>query len=568
MKTQPYLNRFDELEILVSKFTRTLPNDERYHIRLEQELELIEKMGFAKHFLRVREILDLTKDIPHITRGSAGSSLLCWMLGISQVDPVHERIPLARFMNPKRDDLPDIDLDFPHYQQETVMNRIYKRWPGQSARVSNYVTYKEKSAKREAAKRFGAQGKLKKNFQLHEVVPEYADDAERLANKLLGKKRCISKHCGGILIFDRPPPKSLINGENQILLDKYEIEDLEHFKIDILANRGLSQLWDIEQRELLDYPETDEATAELLARGDVLGVTQAESPAMKRLFRAIKPKSRNDCVLATALVRPVATQGRRKAAFFQDWSKDSFEDTIVFEDDAIELIAEILGCDNNTADMWRRAFAKKNEEKIFEFMELIGDHPKRDQVLTALESLSGFGLCRAHAINLGRLIWALAYQKAHNPELFWQAALRHCHSSYASWVHHHEAKLAGAFPALFSGGEVAELSKNGKWSSPDFIPACQEIRKPGMVEFCGLVANYRVFKASPKEYITFVTLGTGNGKYLDVIINKAISFSEFPILWGSGKLGYRNNTEYVTVFKHKKFKLREIQHIENKTNES
>ena len=214
------MDKFDELELLIKKFTRTLPNTEQYQQRLEQELELIAKLGFAKHFLRVREILDLTKDIPHITRGSAGSSLICWLMGISDGDPVQEKIPLARFMNPKRDDLPDIDLDFPHWQQEEVMNRIFRRWPGQSARVSNYVTYKEKSARREAAKRLGAQGKLKRNFTFEEVVPDYVDDAERLTNKLLGKKRCISKHCGGILIFDRAVPKSLINGENQILLDK------------------------------------------------------------------------------------------------------------------------------------------------------------------------------------------------------------------------------------------------------------------------------------------------------------------------------------------------------------
>ena len=155
------MDRFDELNLLIRKFVRHLPKLEKYDKRLEEELELIAKLGFAKHFLRVREILDLTRDIPHITRGSAGSSLICWLMGISDVDPVKENIPLARFMNPKRDDLPDIDLDFPHWQQTTVMNRIFRRWPGQSARVSNYVTYKEKSAIREAAKRFGAKGWLK-----------------------------------------------------------------------------------------------------------------------------------------------------------------------------------------------------------------------------------------------------------------------------------------------------------------------------------------------------------------------------------------------------------------------
>lgn len=550
--------RYKELETLIAKFTRQIPDTPEYNTRLEEELELIARLGFAKHFLRVREILDLTKDIPHITRGSAGSSLICYLMAISDVDPVKERIPLARFMNPKRDDLPDIDLDFPHWQQETVMNRIFKRWPGQSARVSNYVTYKEKSALREAAKRYGAKGKLKRNFKLKDVVPEFADDAERLAKKLLGKKRCISKHCGGILIFDRSVPKSLINADNQILLDKYEIEDLEHFKIDVLANRGLSQLWEIDQRPLTDYPEEDTATSELLSRGDILGVTQGESPAMKRLFRAIGPRSRNDCVLATALIRPVATQGRRKASFFQDWSKDGFQDTIVFEDDAIDLISEILGCDGYTADMWRRAFAKKNEEKMYEFMQLIGNHPKKQDVFLALRELSHFGLCRAHAINLGRLIWALAYQKAHNPQQFWKAALKHCQGSYSRWVYWQEAKLAGSVPAVGEGGEIADLMATGKWRSKNFIPQCMEKRLPGKVEFCGLVANYRVFKSGVKDYITFITLGTGNGRYLDVVLPHAVSLESTPIIHGWGKLGYRNNTEYVTVVKHRRYKLEDL----------
>lgn len=552
-------SRYKELETLIKKFVRQLPDNTEYEQRLEEELELIAKLGFAKHFLRVVEILELTKDIPHMTRGSAGSSLLCWLLGISDVDPIKEKIPLARFMNPKRDDLPDIDLDFPHYQQETVMNRIYKHWPNQSARVSNYVTYKEKSAIREAAKRYGAKGRLPRNIDLDKVVPEFADEAKRLVQKLLGKKRCISKHCGGILIFDRAVPKSLINNENQILLDKYEIEDLEHFKIDVLANRGLSQLYDIDpNKSLLDYPEYDEKTAELLRTGNVLGVTQAESPAMRRLFKAIKPTKREDCVLATALIRPVATQGRRKASFFRDWSKDTFDNTIVFEDDAIMLISKLLDCNHYEADMWRRAFAKRNEEKIFEFMDLIGNHEHKEEVFYALTELSNFGLCRAHAINLGRLIWAIAYQKAHNPVKFWEATLKHCQGSYSRWVYHHEAKLAGAVTSVYEGNEVNELMSQGHWHSKNFLPICTEIRKPGEVEFCGLVANYRVFKSKPKEYITFVTIGTGNNRYLDVIVDKAISFQEQPILWGVGKLGYKNNAEYVTVKKHKRFKLKDL----------
>jgi hypothetical protein len=253
--------------------------------------------------------------------------------------------------------------------------------------------------------------------------------------------------------------------------------------------------------------------------------------------------------------------GRRKASAFQDWSKDNFDDTIVFEDDAITLIADILKCDMYTADMWRRAFAKKNEEKIFEFMQLIGDHPERDSVLTALRELSHFGLCRAHATNLGRLIWALAYQKAHNPKAFWAAVLKHCQGSYSRWVYWQEAKLAGAVNSFGEGDECSELVRTGRWSSERFIPACQEIRRPGEVEFLGLVANYRVFKSGPKNYMTFATIGTGNGRYLDVMLNHAISFHDQPILWGKGKLDYTNRSECVKVYKSKRLDIKDIEHI-------
>ena len=95
------------------------------------------------------------------------------------------------------------------------------------------------------------------------------------------------------------------------------------------------------------------------------------------------------------------------------------------------------------ADMYLRAFAKKNDEKIIEFVERLGKHPKKQEAIDTLMTLSGFGLCRAHAVNLGRLIWALAYQKAHNPKKFWQACLKHCEGSYRRWVYNTEAERWG-----------------------------------------------------------------------------------------------------------------------------
>ena len=523
----------ENIQRLLKRFKRPIPPGDNYQNRLAEEFELILSQRFTDYFLQICDIIDLTTDLIHMTRGSAGSSLVCYLLGITDVDPIKWNIPVARFMNPMRDDLPDVDIDFEHHRQTEVMERIFRKWPGKTARLSNYVTYKEKSARREAAKRLGATGNLPRNFTYDSVGVD-AKEAKRIERKLLGKKRAISKHCGGIVMFTRQLPKSLISQDNQILLDKYEVEDLEHLKVDILANRGLSQLLEIDPHTpLADYPETDEATSKLLSRGDVLGVTQGESPAMRRLFRAIQPTCMQDCVFATAMVRPVAMSGRQKAAMFQDWSQEVVQDSVVFEDDAIDIISNIIGVDMYEADMYRRAFAKKNDEKILEFVERLGNNPRKAEAMAALQELSGFGLCRAHAVNLGRLIWALAYQKAHNPEEFWRANLRHCQGSYKGWVYQAEAHRKGidTKPGWWQHGFPRGLGVESKWLDK--------------VVYAGVIANGRVFKGNSGRYVTFLTLGTGYGEYIDVTVQRPFAYRDGDVVSGQGVVKHSNNSDYI-----------------------
>ena len=523
----------ENIEKILSRFKRRLPEGEEYKLRLVEEFELILNQRFTDYFLQICDIIDLTQDLTHMTRGSAGSSLICYLLGITDVDPIEWNIPVARFMNPLRDDLPDVDIDFEHWQQGEVMNRIFKKWPGKTARLSNYVTFKEKSARREAARRLGYDGPLKRGFS-YESIGVDPKEATRIERKLLGKKRCISKHCGGIVMFTRQLPKSLISADNQILLDKYEVEDLEHLKVDILANRGLSQLMEIDPyRPLSSYPKEDEATSELLSRGDILGVTQGESPAMRRLFRAIQPKSVEDCVFATALIRPVALSGRQRASMFHDWSKEVIQDAIVFEDDAIEIISDIIGVDQYEADMYRRAFAKKNDERILEFMGRLGEHPNKRQAMAALQELGGFGLCRAHAVNLGRLIWALAYHKAHNKRDFWEAVLKHCHGSYRSWVYQAEASRLNipTKPGWWRSGFPSGLGVEHEWLD--------------RYKFAGVIANGRAYRGANGKWVTFLTLGTGYGEYIDITVQRAVQYRDYDIVAGSGRYQYRDNSEYL-----------------------
>jgi len=544
-----------QIESLLAEFRRTCPSDKKYQDRLAEEFEIIIQQRFTDYFLKIRKVLDLNKDIPHMTRGSAGSSLVCYLMGITDVDPVEWNIPLARFLNPLRDDLPDVDIDVPHYLQAKAMQRIFDAWPGKSARISNYVMYKEKSARREAAKRLGAKGRLPKEIDYNKLGVD-VKEAERIEKKLIGKKRCLSKHCGGIVVFDRALPKSLFRDDNLILLDKNEVEDLEHLKVDILANRGLSQLMEIDNTRMIhEYPKEDAKTAELLQRGDVLGVTQGESPAMRRLFRAIKPTSVYDCVFATALVRPVAIEGRKKASFFHDWTQKNVQDTaIVCEDDAIEKIMKLISVDAYEADMYRRAFAKRNEEKVMNFMNLLGNHPDKDAIFREMQSLSGFGLCRAHAVNLGRLIWALAYQKAHNPQKFWKASLKHCQGSYARWVYKNEAKRSGwdlrdlGHSNWITENPIENFKQHGYWNSPDFLP------NMGLTnlyldkfEFAGIVANSRVFKRDGQKYIHFITLGVGEGQYVDLMIDQPIRYSNTSVIVGQGEMKSKDNSQFLQV---------------------
>jgi DNA polymerase III alpha subunit len=535
----------ENIQRLLDRFKRPVPDGLEYQTRLVEELELILALRFTDYFLQICDVIDLTQDLTHMTRGSAGSSLVCYLLGITDVDPIKWHIPVARFLNPLRDDLPDVDIDFEHHRQTEVMNRIFRKWPGQTARLSNYVTYKEKSARREAAKRLGATGNLPRNFT-YESLGVDPKEAQRIERKLVGKKRAISKHCGGIVMFTRKLPRSLISHDNQILLDKREIEDLEHLKVDILANRGLSQLLEIDPHTpLTDYPETDERTSALLCRGDILGVTQGESPAMRRLFRAIQPKSVYDCVFATAMIRPVATSGRQRASIFQDWSREALNDSIVFEDDAIEIISSIIGVDHYEADMYRRAFAKKNDEKILEFVERLGNNPRKSQAMAALQELSGFGLCRAHAVNLGRLIWALAYCKAHKPEAFWAANLKHCEGSYRSWVYQTEAHRRGI------------ETKPGWWQRgfPKHLGVEQRFLE--RVNFAGVIANGRCFRGNNGRWVTFLTLGTNYGEYIDITVQRPLQYHDGDIVAGSGVVRHSNGSDYINCVEAKLYTFAE-----------
>ena len=555
-------------QTLCKHFVRNCPNHSIYLDRLKEEFSLIEHFGFEKVFLQVKEILRLAGDVPHIIRGSAGSSLVCYLLGITNIDPIKENISLARFMNRYRTDIPDIDIDFPYNRRDEIIERLKGVYGERVVRISNHISYSGTSALREAMRIHGYRRFVPKYFDVRKIMPLKADQVLKTAAQLQGKFKGYSLHCGGIIIFDEPVKKELLLKPGQIKMDKRQVEDKGLIKIDLLCNRGFAQLWDISQRPLEDYPEFDAKTADLFCKGDVLGVTFSESPAMMRLVQAIKPRSRRDIALCLALVRPAAASRGRKLSFLKTWQKYRRKSQIVYDDDASELIKNLLKTSDDEADFYRRAFAKGDEVTMARFKGFIEHLPKANEHMENLGMMREYSFCKSHAISYSYLVWALAYWKVRDPKSFWHAALKHCHSMYAKWVHVMEAKRAGLSfatagtnwvregdvlydpkhtPFLFNDG-YGEYRKYGYWLSNRFMPGCTEIRLDNKIRLRGIIATYRYYNDKDKRF-TFATLGCDSGLYWDVVIEGIYVLHNSDILDVEGEAKSFFGSRYVKVTK-------------------
>ena len=361
-----------ETSKLINRFIRKLPKTDVYKNRLHQELVLIIKKKFVEYLINVRDILDLVKDIPHIIRGSAGSSLICYCLGITNIDPVKEKICFARFLNDKRETMPDVDMDFPYNMREEVFNRLHRKYPNMIARISNHLYYKEKSAMRQAIREVmieknGKSTFIPKNKCKVKYFPEWKKEIKEKYEQLLGEFRCYSLHCGGIIYYPSGIPNNIrLDSKtiNQIKFNKDQVSDNGLFKIDILSNRGLAQLIDsnMKFKMIEDYPETDKMITKLFKYGFNLGLTFSESPAMRKLLTVIQPKNISQVAFCLAMVRPAAAGDNKSGALnsmisaSMNKSINRIENYIIYDDDAINYIKNIINCNESNADMLESLF--------------------------------------------------------------------------------------------------------------------------------------------------------------------------------------------------------------------
>ena len=188
------VDNYDErIRALCEHFVNEVKWNETYENRLCEEFDIIQQKNFIQCFEQVTYIVGYmrSQNIPHVLRGSGACSLVCYLLGITSIDPVKENMALARFMNFHRDDQPDIDLDVPHYYRDDILKHLYEKYPNRVARISNDVKYSEKTALREVMRKYGFRKQLPRNFK----VEHYFLDPNDVAKIYAEADKLIGEHC-------------------------------------------------------------------------------------------------------------------------------------------------------------------------------------------------------------------------------------------------------------------------------------------------------------------------------------------------------------------------------------
>ncbi|WP_172199568.1 error-prone DNA polymerase [Niveibacterium sp. COAC-50] len=450
---------------------------------VENELALIAELKYEPFFLTVYDIVCFAKreGILCQGRGSAANSIVCYALGITEVDPTRAFLLFGRFMSRERDEPPDIDVDFEHERREIVIQYIYRKYTRERAALAaTLIRYRTKGALRDAGRALGfgieqidaLSGSLAwwdKREHLPERLAEIGLDAKSprvskwlaLTNMLLGFPRHLSQHVGGFVISQGPLAR-LVPVENAampdrsvIQWDKEDLETLGLLKVDVLALGMLTALKRsldlVSQRRgrpfaLQDIPPKDAATFEMLCHADSVGVFQVESRAQMSMLPRLKPRTYYDLVVQVAIVRPGPIQGdmvhpylayRADPAMAQaamNRLPKEVADVLtrtcgvpIFQEQVMKLAEVAAGFTPGEADQLRRAMASwrhkghidRFKDKLRAGMAAKGHPPEFAEALCRqIEGFGDYGFPESHAASFALLAYSSAWMKRHEPEAF------------------------------------------------------------------------------------------------------------------------------------------------------
>ncbi|KVQ70659.1 DNA polymerase [Burkholderia multivorans] len=457
--------------------------------QIRHELALIAKLNYEPFFLTVYDIVKFARsqNILCQGRGSAANSVVCYCLGITEVNPEQSTMLFERFISVERGERPDIDVDFEHQRREEVIQHIYKKYGKDRAALAAAVsTYRPRGVLREVGKALGvdpmlvdrvAKGHrwfdgsrdLLQQFEmvgLDPATPLIRTWAE-LAARLLNFPRHLSQHSGGFVISRGkltrlvPVENAAMDGRRVIQWDKDDLEALGLMKVDVLALGMLSALhrafdmrtaWrgpaaDGKPFTLKHIPQEDKATYDMICRADTVGVFQIESRAQMSMLPRLQPRTYYDLVIEVAIVRPGPIQGgavhpylrRRqgleKISYPKDDLKPALERTMgvpIFQEQVMQIAMIAAGFTAGEADGLRRAMAawkrkgnlEKYHAKIVDGMRERGYPPEfAEQIFEQIKGFGDYGFPESHAASFAKLAYASSWLKCHEPAIFLAALL-------------------------------------------------------------------------------------------------------------------------------------------------
>ena len=454
--------------------------------QLEEELNLIQKLGFPGYFLIVWDIVNFCREHNVMVqgRGSAANSAVCYCLGITPVDPVSNHLVFERFLSESRKGWPDIDLDLPSGdRRESVIQEIYRRYGKHGAAMTaNVITYRGRSAAREIGKALNFSASILDRFshlfangdfphtldlksqieqsglpKAHPRMPAFIN----LYRAIYGLPRHLGQHSGGMIICQNklssfvPLENASMPGRVVAQWDKDDCEDLGIVKVDLLGLGMMSVMQDAFELcrergrplDLAHIPKDDAATFEMMQKADTIGVFQIESRAQMATLPRMKPECFYDVVIEVAIIRPGPIQGdmvhpylnrragREPVTYFDPRLEPVLGRTLgvpLFQEQMLKIAMVMADFSGDEAEELRRALSfHRSEErmnkvsvKLRAAMERNNVAPdKIDKIIQSISSFALYGFPESHAISFAILAYGSAYLKVHRAPEFYASLL-------------------------------------------------------------------------------------------------------------------------------------------------
>ncbi|QIL01389.1 DNA polymerase III subunit alpha [Sphingomonas sinipercae] len=469
-------------EALGARFPAGVPDS--YAKLLDHELELVGRRGYAPYFLTVNSIVAFARSQGILCqgRGSAANSIICFVLGITSIDPVQHELLFERFISDARDEPPDIDVDFEHERREEVIQWIYETYGRRHAALTAVVSrYRARGAVREVGKALGlpedvtaglagsvwgwsnegVEQRHVDELNLDATEPRLALTLD-LARRLIGTPRHLSQHPGGfVLTRDRlddlvPIEPAAMDDRHVIEWEKDDIEELKFMKVDVLGlgmlgcmRRAFDLLTEHKGLRLTmaDLQDDDPQVFAMIQKADTLGVFQIESRAQMSMLPRMKPKEFYDLVIEVAIVRPGPIQGdmvhpylrRREGKEKPEYPRPELEAVLkrtlgvpLFQEQAMKVAIVGAGFTPAEADALRRSMAtfkftggvSKFYDKLVEGMVARG-YPRdfAERTFKQIEGFGSYGFPESHAASFAKIAYASCWMKCHHPDIFCAALL-------------------------------------------------------------------------------------------------------------------------------------------------